>query len=347
MAVRSCSEEYKFGEEPARKAIRWLWESLDGEKRVADVLDTWMGSADLLSLIANLTERGMLEDNVGLERLSPEVRRRYAEQIIVFSHAHAGTPAPHASLRGSELQERLLGASVLVIGTGVLGSNVVRALCQIGIGSIGILGDGIVEQRLIERGAWYREHQAGEGCAHALIEQARSLRPDIEATFSQVRVQNEDAGSLPFDGVHLVVLAEDGFEPGRYAWVDQACHRSRVPWTSIRRNGWEVEIGPTIVPYQTGCFHCFEQRRAGAAGLSLQAGSREGRCFNLAIGPEWLALEALKLLTGFGECLTLGSAAILEPLSMRIGVHRVLRLPNCPRCSRELNSPPESPWLSK
>jgi bacteriocin biosynthesis cyclodehydratase domain-containing protein len=204
-----------------------------------------------------------------------------------------------------------------------------------------------VEQRLIERGAWYREHQAGEGCAQALIEQARSLRPDIEATTRQVRSHNEDAGSPPFDGVHLVILAEDGFEQGRYAWVDQACRQSRVVWTSIRRNGWNVEIGPTIVPYQTGCFHCFEQRRAGAAGLSLRAASTEGGWFNLAIGPEWLALEALKLLTGFGECLTLGSAAVLEPLSMRIGVHRVLRLPNCPRCSRDSHCPPESPWLPK
>jgi bacteriocin biosynthesis cyclodehydratase domain-containing protein len=117
-----------------------------------------------------------------------------------------------------------------------------------------------------------------------------------------------------------------------------------VPWTSIRRRAMTVETGPTVIPRQTACFRCYEQRRAGH-GIDVAAdGAPTSGWFHVAAGPELLALEVVKLLTGFGETATLGRVVVFDPLALTVAHHRVLRLPDCPRCAGRRDEPPEIVW---
>jgi bacteriocin biosynthesis cyclodehydratase domain-containing protein len=350
IVLHSHIEAYTFREESFVEAVPWLWQALDGTMRVEDVLAEWTGAADLVPVIATLADKGIVEDMLGGQRLPEEDSDRYADQIVLFSHAHAGGRASHPRLRGSESQAKLLRARVCVVGMGVLGSHVVRQLCLIGIGSISAIGCGIVDERLIARGGWFRGDQLGTCRGAALADQARALRDDIElhSVDDELAALDEDRTTSALAGTHLVILAQDVFDPVVYERVDRWCQKNQTQWTSVRRNEWNVEIGPTIVPQQTGCFLCYEQRRAGAmlAQNSALGGGilPTDRWFHLALGSECVALEALKLLSGFSDTASLGHVLIFNPLAMTLTRHRVLRVPGCPRCSPQPEMPPETHW---
>jgi bacteriocin biosynthesis cyclodehydratase domain-containing protein len=345
VVLRSHLEELALDGERMAPAVRWLWDTADGTVPLADLLDRWTGDGNLLPIIDHLTAKGVLEDTVGSTRLADDARTRYEEQITLFSHAYAGAPAPHVTLRGNEFQERLLAARVCVLGSGVLASNVVRDLCLVGVGRLRIVADGTVDEGLIARGGWYRDDEVGAPTRAALANHATRLRPDIAAEpYELAEITSDAAAAAAVADVHLVILAEDAFDAGTYSHVDRACQREKVQWTSIRRLGMEVEIGPTVVPRQTPCFYCYEQRRAGNERGGRVLDGTPAAWFHVAAGSECVVLEAVKLLTGFGEAMSLGRVIVFDPLGMTLSHHRVLRLPDCPRCSGGTDVPPEIHW---
>jgi bacteriocin biosynthesis cyclodehydratase domain-containing protein len=66
--------------------------------------------------------------------------------------------------------------------------------------------------------------------------------------------------------------------------------------------------------------------------------------FNLALGADLLALEILKLLSGFSEAVTVGRVMVFDPMAMTLSRHTVLRRPRCPRCAASASVPHEAPW---
>jgi bacteriocin biosynthesis cyclodehydratase domain-containing protein len=342
VTLRSHLEELTLDGERAGPAVRWLRDVADGTVALPDLLDRWTGDGNLLRIVDQLTTNGVLEDAVGSVRLAADARERYADQIALFSHAYARLPAPHATLRGNEFQERLLAARVCVVGSGALASNVVRNLCLVGVGHLRIAAGGTVDDALIARGGWYRGDQVAASRHAALAEQAGALRPDL--TIETHELGPEAAAGEAVADAHLVILAEDTFEPATYGSVDRACQQQGTQWTSVRRLGTEVEVGPTVVPGQTACFRCYEQRRAGNDRGGRLTGNMPAAWFNLAVGAEWVVLEGVKLLTGFGEATSVGRVLVFDPLGMTLAQHRVLRLPDCPRCHATADAPPEIHW---
>ena len=73
---------------------------------------------------------------------------RYARQVIM----------PHV---GEDGQEKLLGAKVLVVGAGGLGSPVIFYLAAAGIGHITIIDDDMVSRTDLNRQIIYREEDVG------------------------------------------------------------------------------------------------------------------------------------------------------------------------------------------
>jgi bacteriocin biosynthesis cyclodehydratase domain-containing protein len=177
-----------------------------------------------------------------------------------------------------------------------------------------------------------------------LAASAREIGAAVSATAHDVDLcSGHIALSLPADCDFVAVTLEQ--PPSRlYTLVDEACLAQKIPWTSLRRNGLSLELGPTIIPGQTPCFHCYEMRRAAhtEAGDQLFRPSHAG--FNLPLGVDELAAEIVKFLTGFGDVRTLGSLLIMNPLAMTMTSHRVQRLPRCPRCRPARAGPPVLHW---
>jgi bacteriocin biosynthesis cyclodehydratase domain-containing protein len=172
----------------------------------------------------------------------------------------------------------------------------------------------------------------GVGTVHGAEPSSIDRRPHPHST----------SGTLPREErPDLIVLCDDGFDPDCFDSVNRYCLEQRLTWTSYRDLGTRYEIGPLVVPFETACFACLEQRRRGNVpsyderltmrrALSAAGGSL-GR-LNLTLGGDVLALEVIKVLTRFGRPMTYGAVYSFDVASLEGVLHPVLKLPRCRAC---------------
>lgn len=127
-------------------------------------------------------------------------------------------------------QERLTAATVLVVGAGALGNEVVKNLALIGVGTICVLDIDTIEASNLARCVFFRHGDEGRAKAPTLAERARELNPDvtIEGIVADVRT----FGTGLFLRADVVVGALDNREARLYcnrlaaragrSWVDGA-----------------------------------------------------------------------------------------------------------------------------
>jgi bacteriocin biosynthesis cyclodehydratase domain-containing protein len=201
------------------------------------------------------------------------------------------------------MQHRLKTARVRVLGPGRVGARLAEALAAVGVGAVSVAEPSSIDER---------------------------TRPDGAG------------GAAPGEErPSLLVLCDDGFDPDCFDAVNRYCLEQRLPWTSYRDLGTRYEVGPLVVPFETACFACLEQRRRGNVpsyderlamrrALSAAGGSL-GR-LNLALGCDVLALEVVKALTRFSRPTTYGAVYSFDVASLEGTLHPVLKLPRCPAC---------------
>src|SRR5580692_652865 len=76
-------------------------------------------------------------------------------------------------------QTRLARATVLVVGAGAIGNEVVKNLALIGIGNVVVVDLDIVETSNLARCIFFRAEDEGEPKALTLAHRAASVNPDI------------------------------------------------------------------------------------------------------------------------------------------------------------------------
>jgi molybdopterin/thiamine biosynthesis adenylyltransferase len=142
--------------------------------------------------------------------------QRYARQLAL----------PEVGLEG---QQRIEGATVLVVGAGGLGCAVLPYLCAAGIGQLILVDDDVVEESNLHRQPLYRMSEIGQRKAEVAQATLSSLNPyvDIEA----VRGRLTPANALPLvASADIVVDAADSFAV-TYTLSDE-CARAGKPLVS-------------------------------------------------------------------------------------------------------------------
>ncbi len=340
LTIGSYHKTYRIEAGAAAETLIQLWQTLDGRRTTDEVLATSDASDELVAILDWLDERELLEDATGSQQTETARDLRYGQQIALFAHA-SGRTAQHPETGGTLLQDGLARARVGVLGTGVLGTNLARGLTLAGIGKIHLAGDTVVSRQLIERGAWFDEDDVGLPAAQVLAARLARLNADIEVDLS---TEND----LPYSKLDFLVVTAGPSARPSFDHIGQSCHAARLPWTSLRRVRWNIEIGPTVIPDMTACYCCFEARRAGALASDPDRQDRlsdlEAGSFQWAIGPELVCIEAVKFLTGFGEATSVGNVLVLTPLRLGLSRHPVLRLPDCPVCGRNADWRSQAVW---
>jgi len=117
--------------------------------------------------------------------------------------------------------------------------------------------------------------------------------------------------------------------------------------------GARYEVGPSVLPRETACFRCLELRRASnfpnygsfvGARRALALESLSPGSLNITLGYEVLALEVVKLLTGFGRAATHGSLFTFDLITLEAKAHPVLKVPRCPACGPTTDRAPVTIW---
>jgi molybdopterin/thiamine biosynthesis adenylyltransferase len=226
-----------------------------------------------------------------------------------------------------EAQERLLGAHVLVVGAGGLGSAALLYLASSGVGRITICDGDRVDLTNLQRQVVHRLESVGRPKASSAAATLATLNPDVRVEALEERAGPERLHAL-VRGADLVLDCSDNFAT-RHA-INRACVASRKPLVSgagIRFDGQVAvfDLRHADMP----CYHCL---------FAEDANSAEERCATMGVFAPLVgvigtlqAMEAIKLLTGVGETLA-GRLLLFDALASRWHEVRIQRDPHCRVC---------------
>src|SRR5690554_5378003 len=228
---------------------------------------------------------------------------------------------------GVEGQEALLGARVLVLGAGGLGSPASMYLVSAGVGTLVLADDDTVDLTNLQRQILHTADSVGDLKVASGERTLHRINPQIRVETLAMRL--EDAALDEQVALADVVLdCSDNFAT-RHA-VNRACVRHRVPLVSGAAIRFDGQISVFDLRNEGPCYHCLfpegedvEEVRCAVMGVFAPLTGIVGAT---------QAAEALKLLIGCGTSLS-GRLLLLDGLRMEWRSIGVVRDPDCAVCA--------------
>ncbi|MCU1429131.1 MAG: dinucleotide-utilizing enzyme [Actinomycetia bacterium] len=245
--------------------------------------------------------------------LSPEQRNRYGRHLLLPEVGEAG-------------QQKLLGAKVLLLGAGGLGSPAALYLAAAGVGTLGIVDMDVVDASNLQRQILHNMDRIGERKVDSAKKTLTDLNPDVDIVTYDVRFGADNVLDI-IDGYDVIVDGTDNF-PTRYL-LNDASLLKRIPVVhgSIFRFEGQVTV---FKPYDGPCYRCLlpEPPPPELAPSCAEAGV-------LGVLPGIIgsiqALEAIKIVLDLGDPL-IGRLLAYDALETSFRTFKVRRDPNCPAC---------------
>ena len=248
--------------------------------------------------------------------LSHEEIKRYSRHLLI----------PEVGLEG---QKKLKQSSVLLIGTGGLGSPVSMYLAAAGVGRIGLVDYDVVDYSNLQRQVIHGSSSLGVLKVESARQRLRDINPDIEITTYNEIFTSANAMQIAKD-YDLLIDGTDNF-PTRYLTND-VCVMLGIPnvYGSIYRFDGQVSVfdaadGP--------CYRCIFPEPPPPG---LVPSCAEGGVLGVLPGTVGTlqATEAIKLLLGIGSTLK-GKMLLYNALDMSFDFINLRKNPNCKVCSPE------------
>ncbi|HVX66234.1 MAG TPA: ThiF family adenylyltransferase [Bryobacteraceae bacterium] len=249
--------------------------------------------------------------------MTPEQRNRYSRQLLFPGIGEAG-------------QERLLAATVAIVGCGALGSFQAGALARAGMGRLLLIDRDYVELSNLQRQWLYEEADAREGTPKAVAAARAIGRIDGSITAVPLVADLTPSNAADLLGEAALILdGTDNFET-RYLINDYAV-RQGVPWIYGAAVG-SYGLTMPVVPGRTACLKCvYPEPPSGAQPTCETAGVVNAVTSVIA---SLQVAGALRILAG--------GAAALEPRITTVDVWsgEVRQIagpacdPECPACAR-------------
>jgi molybdopterin-synthase adenylyltransferase len=224
---------------------------------------------------------------------------------------------------GVEAQTKLRNSSALVSRVGGLGGPVSLYLAMAGIGKLVLAHGGTLTPSNMNRMILMKYDHIGKPRAEVAKDQFARLAPNTEVVVLDEHATDEKAPGW-VAGVDIVCDASPVFEE-RFA-LNKACVALGKPMIEAAMFGMEGTL-TTIVPGETPCLACLvPEKPAYWQPLGFPViGAVSAALGSLA------ALEAIKLLTGYGQTLK-GKMLTYDSDDMEFLKFPVKRRADCPVC---------------
>lgn len=245
--------------------------------------------------------------------LSDDELLRYSRQILL----------KQVDIEG---QLRLKNSRVLIVGLGGLGSPVALYLAAAGVGELHLADFDRVDLTNLQRQIIHDTAVVGQHKVDSAMTRLAAINPGITLVGHRAGLDADSLGEAVAN-VDLVLDCTDNFAV-REA-VNAACVAARKPLVSgaaIRLEGQLSVFDPRNDA--SPCYHCLYGHGSEAELTCSEAG---------VLGPvvglvgSLQALEALKVLVGFGEPLV-GRLLLVDALTGRFRELKVKRDPGCAVC---------------
>lgn len=245
--------------------------------------------------------------------LTNEQILRYSRHLIM----------PEVGLAG---QEKLVNASVLLIGAGGLGSPLAMYLSAAGIGHLGLVDFDKVDQTNLHRQVIHGTENVGMLKVESAKQRIASINPNVKVDTYATALSSENIMDIIKD-YDVVIDGTDNF-PTRYL-VNDACVFTKKPniYGSIFRFEGQATV---FYPGQGPCYRCLYPEPPPPGEVPSCA---EGGVLGILPGIVGLiqATECIKLIIGQGKSLV-GRLLIFNALEMSFREVRLRRQKNCPVC---------------
>jgi len=250
------------------------------------------------------------------KNLSQEELLRYSRHLLI----------PEVGMKG---QQKLKAASVLLVGTGGLGSPLALYLAAAGVGRIGIVDYDVVDDSNLQRQVIHDTSRVGQLKVESAKNRMLELNPYIQVD-AYNEVFSSDNAFWIAEGYDILVDGTDNF-PTRYLINDLSVLTGRpYVYGSIFRFEGQVSVfdarsGP--------CYRCLFPEPPPAGMVPSCA---EGGVFGVLPGTigTLQATEVIKLILGTGEPL-LGRLLLYDALDMSFHTVQLRKNPNCKVCGAE------------
>ena len=231
--------------------------------------------------------------------LSNEEIRRYSRHLIL----------PEFGMEG---QRKLKQGSVLLVGTGGLGSPLALYLAAAGVGHIGLVDFDVVDESNLQRQIVHGTSTIGVLKTESAKQRLADLNPNVEVTTYETQITSENAFDLmrPYD---IIVDGTDNF-PTRYLTNDASVMLGKP---NVYGSIFRFEGQATVFSPRDGgpCYRCLYPEPPPPG---LVPSCAEGGVLGVLPGVIGTiqATEAIKLITGIGETL-IGRLMLYDALNMR------------------------------
>lgn len=246
--------------------------------------------------------------------LSHEEIKRYSRHLIM----------PEVGMKG---QKKLKAASILLVGTGGLGSPLAMYLAAAGVGRIGLVDYDTVDASNLQRQVVHGTSTVGKLKVESAKERILDINPDIRVDTYNDLFTSANALEIakPYD---IIIDGTDNF-PTRYL-VNDVCVILKKP--NVYGSIFRFEGQASVFWAEHGpCYRCLFPEPPPPG---LVPSCAEGGVFGVLPGTVGTiqATEAIKLIIGVGDPL-IGRLMLYDALEMTFDTVKLKKNPNCLVCS--------------
>ncbi len=241
---------------------------------------------------------------------------RYSRQILL----------PNIGIEG---QEKLLAATVLIIGAGGLGSPVALYLAAAGVGHLMLSDFDTVDITNLQRQIIHSQADIGRPKVESAHDRLLNINNTIGYTLFPQQLQGDALHNAVSDA-DAVVDCSDNFAT-RFA-LNEACHQHSTPLISAAVIRMEGQIG--VFDFRDSASPCYRCLYQAENSNTVDTCSENGILAPVAgmIG-SMQAIETLKLLTGLSTLV--GQWLIIDALYSETQKITVPKNPDCPVCANK------------
>lgn len=254
-------------------------------------------------------------DRIANISLNKEELARYSRHIIM----------PEVTVEG---QKRLKAASILLIGSGGLGSPLGLYLAAAGIGRLGLVDFDAVDYSNLQRQILHGTKDVGRPKIQSAADRIRDVNPHVNLDLHETRFTSQNAKKIA-EGYDIIIDGTDNF-PTRYLANDVAVLLKKPNvYGSIFRFEGQVSV---FAPHLGGpCYRCLYPEPPPPG---LVPSCAEGGVLGVLPGVIGVlqAIEAIKLIVGQGD-LMIGRLLLFDAMAMKFREMKLRQNPRCPICS--------------
>ncbi len=246
--------------------------------------------------------------------LSEEQIERYSRQIVLKEVGGIG-------------QEKLLKATIVIIGTGGLGSPAAYYLAAAGIGRLKLIDFDKVELSNLHRQILHFTKDLNKDKTQSAFEKLQMLNPGINLEIINDHLLPNNAKEILKDSDFII----DGSDniPTKML-INDACINLKIPFTIAGVIRFSGQIMTVVPERRTACYRCvFDDITEGSPTMSCSQAGVIGLIPGIVGCIE--ANEAIKYLLNIGDLIT-NRMLFLDLLKYNFRFVKILRSENCMAC---------------